>query len=184
MSKSNSTSGAEERPRGHVPNRQGTITHCWLTPAWAEQNTRGIERCRNELSGWRTYTTFDPRIAMRRTVPPPTLMISASWERILTPPFLYRLKEEKEHQKHSRRLSVRCARSFRVWKGSQLTSTHAPRYPGYCRPPKWRGLFFPHHFRRHAARACAMHHRSQSMGRIVGSLRRARKRCPSTAAES
>jgi predicted ATPase len=59
---------------------------------------RGIERCRNELSGWRTYY-LDPRIAMRRTVPPANVEdIGVLGENIA--PFLYRLKEEKEHQKH------------------------------------------------------------------------------------
>ena len=59
---------------------------------------RGIERCRRELSGWRTYY-LDPRVAMRRAVPPVNVEdIGVLGENIA--PFLYRLKEEKEHQKH------------------------------------------------------------------------------------
>ncbi len=59
---------------------------------------RGIERCRKELSGWRTYY-LDPRVAMRRAVPPANVDdIGVLGENIA--PFLYRLKEEKEHHKH------------------------------------------------------------------------------------
>ena len=59
---------------------------------------RGVERCRNELFGWRTYY-LDPRVAMRRTVPPANVDdIGVLGENIA--PFLYRLKSEKEHQKH------------------------------------------------------------------------------------
>jgi hypothetical protein len=59
---------------------------------------RGIERCRHELSGWRTYY-LDPRVAMRRTVPPANVEdIGVLGENIA--PFLYRLNAEKERQKH------------------------------------------------------------------------------------
>jgi predicted ATPase len=53
---------------------------------------RGIERCRNELLGWRTYY-LDPRVSMRRAAPPAEVQdIGVLGENIA--PFLYRLKAE------------------------------------------------------------------------------------------
>jgi predicted ATPase len=55
---------------------------------------RGIERCRNELSGWRTYY-LDPRVSMRRAAPPAEVQdIGVLGENIA--PFLYRLKAEND----------------------------------------------------------------------------------------
>jgi len=52
---------------------------------------RGIEKCRNELAGWRAYY-LDPRIAMRRPIPPAEVQdIGAFGENIA--PFLYRLQQ-------------------------------------------------------------------------------------------
>jgi predicted ATPase len=54
---------------------------------------RGIERVRNELSGWRTYY-LDPRSAMRSARPPADVRdIGVLGEDIA--PFLYRLRAEK-----------------------------------------------------------------------------------------
>lgn len=51
----------------------------------------GIEKCRNEFAGWRAYY-LDPRIAMRRPVPPAEVQdIGAFGENIA--PFLYRLQQ-------------------------------------------------------------------------------------------
>jgi predicted ATPase len=53
---------------------------------------RAIERCRGELSGWRTYY-LDPRVAMRSARPPADVRdIGVLGEDIA--PFLYRLKAE------------------------------------------------------------------------------------------
>jgi predicted ATPase len=53
---------------------------------------RGIERCRNEMSGWRTYY-LDPRMAMRSAKPPSDVRdIGVLGEDIA--PFLYRLRAE------------------------------------------------------------------------------------------
>ena len=53
---------------------------------------RAIERCRNELSEWRTYY-LDPRVAMRSARPPAEVRdIGALGEDIA--PFLYRLRAE------------------------------------------------------------------------------------------
>lgn len=53
---------------------------------------RAIERCRGELSGWRTYY-LDPRVAMRSAKPPSEVNdIGALGEDIA--PFLYRLQKE------------------------------------------------------------------------------------------
>jgi predicted ATPase len=53
---------------------------------------RAIERCRNELSGWRTYY-LDPRVAMRSARPPADVRdIGVLGEDIA--PFLYRLHAE------------------------------------------------------------------------------------------
>lgn len=57
---------------------------------------RAIERCRNELAGWRTYY-LDPRVAMRSARPPSDVRdIGVLGEDIA--PFLYRLRAE--HPKH------------------------------------------------------------------------------------
>lgn len=54
---------------------------------------RAIERCRNELSGWRTYY-LDPRVAMRSARPPSDVRdIGVLGEDIA--PFLYRLRAEQ-----------------------------------------------------------------------------------------
>ena len=54
-----------------------------------------IEDCRNELGGWRAYY-LDPRMAMRRPVPPAEVQdIGAFGENIA--PFLYRLQETSSH---------------------------------------------------------------------------------------
>ncbi len=60
---------------------------------------RGIEKCRNEFAGWRAYY-LDPRVAMRRPVPPAEVQdIGAFGENIA--PFLYRLQ-----QTHSREFAA------------------------------------------------------------------------------
>lgn len=54
---------------------------------------RPIERCRNELSGWRTYY-LDPRVAMRSAKPPSDARdVGVLGEDVA--PFLYRLRAEK-----------------------------------------------------------------------------------------
>ena len=54
---------------------------------------RAIERCRDELSGWRSYY-LDPRVAMRSARPPADVRdIGVLGEDIA--PFLYRLRAEK-----------------------------------------------------------------------------------------
>ncbi len=54
---------------------------------------KAIERCRNEISGWRTYY-LDPRVAMRSARPPSDVRdIGVLGEDIA--PFLYRLRAEK-----------------------------------------------------------------------------------------
>ena len=141
---------------------------------------RGIERCRNELSGWRTYY-LDPRIAMRRTVPPANVDdIGVLGENIA--PFLYRLKEEKEHQKHFQAV-VRTLRTL-IPSVEGVSVDLDTRRGTLDIVVRQNGVDYSSRIISEGtlARACAMHHRSQSMGRIAGSLRRARKRCPSTAA--
>lgn len=62
-------------------------------PRWAGVEYRPIERCRNELSGWRTYY-LDPRTAMRVAHPPSDVRdIGVLGEDIA--PFLYVLQAEK-----------------------------------------------------------------------------------------
>ncbi|MEW6137059.1 MAG: ATP-binding protein [Thermodesulfobacteriota bacterium] len=57
---------------------------------------RGIEKCRNELLGWRMYY-LDPRVAMRRAAPPSEVYdIGLLGENIA--PYLYRV--QKEDRKH------------------------------------------------------------------------------------
>ncbi len=54
---------------------------------------KGIEKCRDEMSGWRTYY-LDPRVAMRAAKPPSEVRdIGVLGEDIA--PFLYRLRAEK-----------------------------------------------------------------------------------------
>jgi predicted ATPase len=69
------------------------------------QEYPGIERCRDELSGWRAYY-LDPRISMRRPAPPAEVQdIGVLGENIA--PFLYRLQEtEDKGFKSVRRLLV------------------------------------------------------------------------------
>ncbi len=55
---------------------------------------RGIEKCRDEFGGWRAYY-LDPRVAMRRPVPPAEVQdIGAYGENIA--PFLYRLQQTSD----------------------------------------------------------------------------------------
>lgn len=62
-------------------------------PRWSGVEYRAIERCRNELSGWRTYY-LDPRVAMRSARPPSDVRdIGVLGEDIA--PFLYRLRAEQ-----------------------------------------------------------------------------------------
>jgi len=62
-------------------------------PRWSGIEYRAIERCRNELSGWRTYY-LDPRVAMRSARPPSDVRdIGVLGEDIA--PFLYRLRAEQ-----------------------------------------------------------------------------------------
>lgn len=62
-------------------------------PRWSGVEYRAIERCRNELSGWRTYY-LDPRLAMRSARPPSDVRdIGVLGEDIA--PFLYRLRAEQ-----------------------------------------------------------------------------------------
>jgi predicted ATPase len=70
------------------------INHSVLSdPRFAGVEYRGIERCREELSGWRTYY-LDPRISMRSARPPADVRdIGVLGEDI--GPFLYRLSAEK-----------------------------------------------------------------------------------------
>jgi energy-coupling factor transporter ATP-binding protein EcfA2 len=62
-------------------------------PRWSGIEYRAIERCRNELSGWRTYY-LDPRVAMRSARPPSDVRdIGVLGEDIA--PFLYRLRADQ-----------------------------------------------------------------------------------------
>lgn len=64
-----------------------------------------IERCRTELSGWRTYY-LDPRVAMREARPPMEATdIGVLGEAIA--PFLYRLRGEREKNFHAIRRALR-----------------------------------------------------------------------------
>lgn len=68
---------------------------------------RAIEKCRNELAGWRTYY-LDPRVGMRRAAPPAEVSdIGVVGEHIA--PFLYRLQADRP--KHFRQL-VRALRAI------------------------------------------------------------------------
>lgn len=64
-------------------------------PRFSGIEYRAIERCREELSGWRTYY-LDPRVAMRSARPPSDVRdIGLLGEDIA--PFLYRLHEKPKH---------------------------------------------------------------------------------------
>lgn len=66
---------------------------------------RAIEKCRNEMSGWRTYY-LDPRVAMRSARPPSDVRdIGVLGEDIA--PFLYRLKVEKPKYFESAKRALR-----------------------------------------------------------------------------
>jgi predicted ATPase len=66
---------------------------------------RAIERCRNELSGWRTYY-LDPRAAMRSARPPADVRdIGLMGEDIA--PFLYRLRAENSKHFDAARRTLR-----------------------------------------------------------------------------
>lgn len=71
------------------------LNHAILSdPRLSGVEYRAIERCRTELSGWRTYY-LDPRVAMRRDAPPAEVQdIGVLGENIA--PFLYRLRGELE----------------------------------------------------------------------------------------
>jgi predicted ATPase len=73
------------------------LNHSILSdPSLSGTGYRALEKCRNELSGWRTYY-LDPRVAMRRTAPPAEVRdIGVLGEDIA--PFLYRLSAE--HPRH------------------------------------------------------------------------------------
>lgn len=66
---------------------------------------RALERCRNELSGWRTYY-LDPRAAMRSAHPPADVRdIGLMGENIA--PFLYRLRAENAKHFDAARRTLR-----------------------------------------------------------------------------
>lgn len=69
------------------------LNHSLLSdPRLSGVEYRPIERCRNELAGWRTYY-LDPRVAMRSARPPADVRdIGVLGEDIA--PFLYRLRGE------------------------------------------------------------------------------------------
>ena len=71
------------------------LNHTILSdPRLGGQEYRGIEKCRDEFAGWRGYY-LDPRVAMRRPVPPAEVQdIGAYGENIA--PFLYRLQQTSE----------------------------------------------------------------------------------------
>lgn len=77
----------------HPRHEQVGLSHSLLSdPRLGGVEYRAIEKCRNELSGWRTYY-LDPRIAMRRAAPPAEVRdIGVLGQDIA--PFLYRLYAE------------------------------------------------------------------------------------------
>lgn len=79
---------------GHPRYEQRGLNHSLLSdPRLGGVEYRGVERCRNELLGWRTYY-LDPRVAMRRaTTPAEVDDIGVLGENIA--PFLYRLRAER-----------------------------------------------------------------------------------------
>jgi predicted ATPase len=81
----------------HPRQEPAGLNHTVLSdPRLGGAEYRAIERCRNELSGWRTYY-LDPRVAMRSAKPPADVRdIGVLGEDIS--PFLYRLRaEESKH---------------------------------------------------------------------------------------
>lgn len=69
------------------------LNHCILSdPRLGGTEYRAIEKCREEISGWRTYY-LDPRVAMRQPRPPAAVQdIGTLGEQIA--PFLYYLRGE------------------------------------------------------------------------------------------
>jgi predicted ATPase len=90
--------GREEvyvRPKGkpaHPKREPAGLNHTIVSDArFSGKRYPEIEKCRNELAGWRAYY-LDPRIAMRRPIPPAEVQdIGAFGENIA--PFLYRLQQ-------------------------------------------------------------------------------------------
>jgi predicted ATPase len=83
----------KSRP-AHPRYEQLGLNHSILSdPRLGGVEYRAVERCRNELSGWRTYY-LDPRVAMRSAKPPADVSdIGVLGEDVA--PFLYRLRAEK-----------------------------------------------------------------------------------------
>ena len=78
----------------HLRQEQLGANHTILSdPRLGEPEYRQIERCRNELVGWKIYY-LDPRVAMRSAKPPADVIdVGVLGENIA--PFLYRLRAEK-----------------------------------------------------------------------------------------
>jgi len=73
------------------------LNHTLLSdPRLSGNEYKGIEVCRNELSGWRTYF-LDARVAMRRATSPADVSDIGTLGENLAP-FLYRLKAEREKE--------------------------------------------------------------------------------------
>lgn len=81
----------------HPRQEQTGLNHTLLSdPRLSGTEYRGLERCRKELTRWRTYY-LDPRVSMRRAAPPAEVEdIGVLGEDLA--PFLYRLRAEKESQ--------------------------------------------------------------------------------------
>ncbi|MCW5555729.1 MAG: AAA family ATPase [Verrucomicrobiae bacterium] len=98
QSRDNQSSSAELRIRrksrpAHPRQEPIGLNHSLLSdPRLSGVEYRPVERCRNELAGWRTYY-LDPRVAMRSARPPADVRdIGVLGEDIA--PFLYRLRGE------------------------------------------------------------------------------------------
>jgi len=87
-------------PREELPGLNHTVLS---DPRLGGPEYRQVERCRNELVGWRVYY-LDPRISMRSSKPPAQVSdIGVLGENIA--PFLYRLKaQEPKHFEQVRRV--------------------------------------------------------------------------------
>jgi predicted ATPase len=90
----------------HPRQEQVGLNHTILSdPRLGGLEYRALERCRKELSGWRTYY-LDPRVSMRAAKPPAAVQdIGLLGEDVA--PFLYRLRAERPKEFDSLRRTLR-----------------------------------------------------------------------------
>ncbi len=82
------------------------LNHSMLSdPRLGGVEYRAIERCRNELSGWRAYY-LDPRVAMRAARPPADVRDIGVLDEDIAP-FLYRLRAESSKHFEAVRRTLR-----------------------------------------------------------------------------